>query len=46
MPGDDLYPYTEARDYDRVYEPSIRRDLAARILDAIQWLVTWGGRRK
>lgn len=46
MPGDDLYPYDEARDYDRVHEPSIRRDLADLILAAIQWLVTWGGRRK
>ena len=45
MPGDDLYPYTEARDYDRVYEPSLHRDLADRILAAIQWLTTWGGRR-
>ena len=45
MPGDDLYPYTEARDYDRVHEPSLRRDLADRILAAIQWLVTWGGGR-
>lgn len=45
MPGDDLYPCDEARDYDRVHEPSIRRDLADRILAAIQWLVTWGGRR-
>ena len=45
MPGDDLYPYDKARDYDRVHEPSIRRDLADRILAAIQWLVTWGGRR-